>query len=123
MSLFAALRTPPARTPVHRTLSAFGKWLSEHPVDGDRSYGRFGVRYQVNRYCEYLQGNPWRRGDPLRDAGARDGAVGAYKKYLEIFNTPAPMIGTIMTSLDRFYVFLGLGAVNSAPPQRDAPVR
>ena len=114
MGLLAALRRSPSRTPLYQSLSAFGKWLAAHPDVGDRSQGNLGVRYQVNRYCEYLQGNPWTSGDPLRDARARDGAVNAYKTYLETFNTPAPVIAATLVSLDHFYVFLGLGAVNVA---------
>lgn len=115
MGFLAALRRSPPRTPLNHSLSAFGKWLSSNPSVGDRSQGSLGVRYQVNRYCEYLQGNPWTSGDPLRDARARDGAVKAYKAYLELFNTPASVIAATLISLDHFYVFLGLGAANAAP--------
>ena len=90
------------------SLSAFTKWLAQHPVDGDLLYGHLSVRYQVARYCEYLESNPWPGGDPLRDTRERDGAVNAYGTYLETFNTPAATISLIRTSLDYFYVFLGL---------------
>jgi hypothetical protein len=95
-------------------LSAFTKWLAKNPIDGDRAFGHLGVRYQVARYCEYLDANPWPGGDPLRDAGERDGAVTAYEAYLEMFETPAATIRLIRASLERFYVFLGVGA---APAQ------
>ncbi len=72
-------------------------------------YGGSSVRYQVARYCEYLDANPWGGGDPLRDTSARDGAVSAYATYLAMFDTPAAMIGLILTNLDHFYLFLGLG--------------
>jgi hypothetical protein len=91
------------------SLSAFTKWLRKNPVAGDRRYGGSSVQYQVARYCEYLDANPWYGGDPLGDANARDGAVNAYAAYLETFNTPAAMIGLIITNLDHFYLFLGLG--------------
>jgi hypothetical protein len=90
-------------------MSAFTKWLTNNPVAGDRQFGGSSVRYQVARYCDYLDANPWRGGDPLSDTNARDGAVSAYADYLETFNTPAAMIGLILTNLDHFYLFLGLG--------------
>jgi hypothetical protein len=85
--------------------------LAKHPIDGDRHFGGSSVRYQVGRYCDYLNSNPWPGGDPLRDAGARDGAASAYRAYLDMFNTPPAMISLILTSLDHFYVFLGLGRI------------
>ena len=101
------------RTNVAESLSAFATWLTKYPVDGDPIYSGSSVRYQVARYCEYLAANPWPAGDPLRERSARDGAVGAYAAYLEMFNTPVATIGPILASLDRFYVYLGLGAVMS----------
>lgn len=95
-------------------LSAFSKWLAKNPISGDSAFGPLGVRYQVARYCEYLDANPWPGGNPLRDAGHRDGAVGAYQAYLETFDTPIATIRLIRISLDRFYGFLGVGA---APAQ------
>ena len=102
------------------SLSAFAIWLTKYPVDGDPIYSGSSVRYQVARYCEYLAANPWPAGDPLRERSARDGAVSAYAAYLEMFNTPAATIGPILASLDRFYVFLGLGAVTSDTSRRTA---
>jgi hypothetical protein len=104
------------RAEVPATLSAFVSWLAKNPVDGDRPYSGAGVRYHVARYCDYLGGNPWPGGDPLREHAARDGAVLAYSIYLDTFNTPSATIGMILESLDRFYVFLGLGAVASSAP-------
>jgi hypothetical protein len=98
------------RVVASNSLSAFTKWLTKNPVAGDRLYGSSSVQYQVARYCEYLDANPWSGGgDPLNDTNARDGAVSAYTDYLETFNTPAAMIGLIRTNLDHFYLFLGLG--------------
>lgn len=91
------------------SLSAFRTWLLQHPIDGDRIYGASGVRYQVARYCEYLAANPWGGGDPLREKAARDGAIAAYRIYLDTFDTPEITIDLILVSLDRFYAFLGLG--------------
>jgi len=42
------------------------------------------------------------------------GAVDAYQAYPELFNTAAAPISAILRSLDRFYVFLGLGPVQAA---------
>jgi hypothetical protein len=78
-------------------------------------YGSSGVRYQVARYCDYLDANPWSGGDPLRDQHARDGAVGAYRSYLEMFNTAPETIRLILISLDHFYLFLKLAATSSGP--------
>jgi hypothetical protein len=91
------------------SLSAFTKWLRKNPVAGDRRYGGSSVQYQVARYCDYLDANPWYGGDPLGDSNARDGAVNAYAIYLEMFNTPPATIALIRTNLDHFYLFLGLG--------------
>jgi len=91
-------------------LAAFGTWLLKHPIDGDRVYGPAGVRYQVARYCEYLAANPWGGGDPLREKAARDGAIAAYRIYLDTFDTPETTIRLILVSLDHFYAFLELEA-------------
>lgn len=89
---------------------AFRRWLAAHPIAGDNVYSGSSVRYHVARYCEYLQSNPGPGGDPLREAGARDRAIDAYRVYLETFNMPPETIGLVRKSLDHFYVFLGLGA-------------
>jgi hypothetical protein len=107
--------TAPSRTSLPKSIAAFSRWLSENPVDGDRPYGGLGVRYHVARYCEYLEANPWSGRDPLADLDARDGAVDAYRDYLVTFNTPAATIALILSSVDRFYVFLGLGVARSPP--------
>ena len=108
------------RTNTAESLSAFATWLTKCPVEGDPIYSGSSVRYQVARYCDYLAANPWPGGDPLRERDARDVAVGAYAAYLELFNTPAATIGPILASLDRFYIFLGLGAVTSETSRRTA---
>jgi hypothetical protein len=97
--------------------AAFLEWLENNPLEGDRPFGASGARYQVARYCDYLDTNPWFRGDPLNDASARDGAVSAYRIYLETF-APAAPIERILRSLDHFYVFLGLGPVSPDRPSR-----
>jgi hypothetical protein len=102
------------------SLAAFEKWLLDHPVDGDRRYSGSAIRYQVARYCEYLHSNPWAGGDPLQDPAARDGAVTAYRNYLETFDTPLPTIDLIILSVDRFYVFLGLGAPRSSKSSKSS---
>ena len=99
------------RTSIPASLSAFTSWLAVHPVEGDSTFSAASVRYQVARYCDYLATNPWPSSDPLGDEGARDGAVSAYRNYLEIFNVPSATIEAVLVSLDRFYVFLGLGPV------------
>jgi hypothetical protein len=91
-------------------LSAFGTWLRAHPIADDPVYTRSGARYHVARYCEYLSANPWAAGDPLREQTARDGAVAAYRAYLETFGAAEATIRPSLISLDRFYAFLGLGA-------------
>jgi hypothetical protein len=105
----------PSRTSLPKSVAAFSQWLAKNPVDGDRPYGSFGVRYHVARFCEYLEANPWADRDPLADRDARDGAIDAYREYLVTFNTPAATIDLILSSVDRFYVFLGLGVAHSAP--------
>ena len=102
------------RTSIPGSLSAFASWLALHLVAGDSAFSQSSVRYQVARYCEYLVQNPWPLADPLRDHEARDGAVRAYREYLEAFNVPAATIAAILVSLDRFYGFLGLGPVRPA---------
>ena len=99
------------RTSIPASLSAFATWLVSHPVVGDQTYSGQSVRYHVARYCEYLHSNPWPGADPLGDRAARDGAVSAYRHYLDTFDASAAAIGGILLSLDRFYVFLGLGPV------------
>jgi hypothetical protein len=89
-------------------LAAFTKWLAKNPVEGDRVYGPLSVRYQVARYCDYVETNHWAGGDPLREASQREVALNAYGAYLEMFNTPAETISLIRESLDRFYAFLGI---------------
>lgn len=101
------------------SLTAFTSWLAVHPVEGDSTFSGSSVRYQVARYCDYLGANPWpSSADPLGDERARDGAVGAYRDYLEIFNVPSATIDAVLVSLDRFYVFLGLGPVRPAALSR-----
>jgi len=94
-------------------LSSFTRWLARNPIDGDGLYGHLGVRYQVARYCEYLEANPWPSGDPLRDAQQRQPVVDAYAAYLGTFDTPAQTISLVRNSLDHFYLFLGTGAAAS----------
>jgi hypothetical protein len=103
------------RISIPASLSAFASWLVSHPVVGDPTYSGLSVRYQVARYCEYLDSNPRPGADPLGDKAARDGAVSAYRQYLETFGAPAAAIGGILLNLDRFYVFLGLGPATLAP--------
>jgi hypothetical protein len=92
------------------SLAAFDRWLAHNPLEGDRPFGPAGARYQVARYCDYLGANPWLHGNPLQDASARDAAVNAYQRYLDTF-APGAAIAGVLDSLDRFYVFLGLGPV------------
>jgi hypothetical protein len=99
------------RTSIPASLSAFTKWLADHPVTGDSPFSGSSVRYQVARYCDYLGTTPWPFADPLGDEAARDGAVSAYRDYLDTFNVPGVTIAAVLVSLDRFYVFLGLGPV------------
>ena len=99
------------RTNIPGSLSAFSSWLALHPIASDSAFSSSSVRYQVARYCEYLVRNPWPFADPLRDHAARDGAVRAYRDYLDAFNVPGATIAAIVVSLDRFYGFLGLGPV------------
>jgi hypothetical protein len=100
------------RISIPASLSAFGSWLLEHPVLGDPTYSGQSIRYHVARYCEYLHSNPWPGADPLASTAARDGAVGAYRQYLDMFDSAvAGGRGAVLLSLDRFYIFLGLGPV------------
>ena len=78
---------------------------------GDSIFSASSVRYQVARYCDYLVAHPWPFADPLGDGAARDGAVSAYRDYLDTFNVPGATIAAVLVNLDRFYVFLGLGPV------------
>ena len=91
-----------------RSYAAFSLWLTSHPLAGDRPFGASSVRYQVARYCDYLDANPWPGADPLRDPAARDGAVKAYGTYLQTFDTPAATISLGLLSIGHFYRFLGL---------------
>ena len=97
------------RNNVGRSFAAFAAWLVENPLDGDRVYGASSVRYQVARYCDYLDANPWTKGDPLREPTARDGAMQAYRSYLETFDTPPAAIRLSLLGVEHFYLFLGLG--------------
>jgi hypothetical protein len=101
------------RTGHRGSFHAFTAWLMSHPLEEDRAFGASSVRYQVARYCDYLDANPWPDGDPLRDPAARDGAVNAYGAYLRTFQTPAETIQLIRLSVDHFYLFLGLGSAPS----------
>ena len=101
------------RSDVGQSFAAFATWLRKNPLAGDRIYGASSVRYQVARYCDYLDANPWTNGDPLRDPVARDGAMRAYGLYLDTFETPAAAIRLILLGVDHFYLFLGLGAIAS----------
>jgi hypothetical protein len=95
-----------ARVVGERGYAAFLAWLTGHPLADDRPFGASSVRYQVARYCDYLQSNPWPHGDPLRDPAAREGAVEAYLAYLRTFQTPAETIRSIRLSLEHFSLFL-----------------
>ncbi len=105
------------RTGLHagvvRSYAAFSAWLTEHPLAEDRAFGALSVRYQVARYCDYLEANPWTDGDPLRNPAAREGAVEAYGAYLSTFHTSTESIRLIRLSVDHFYVFLGLPAAET----------
>jgi len=80
----------------------------------DRPFGALSVRYQVARYCDYLDANPWPGGDPHVDPRARDGALKAYEAYLGMFSVPGESTQGIRRSLEHFYLFLGL-----PPPATD----
>jgi hypothetical protein len=98
-----------ARSNVGSSFAAFAIWLVKNPLDGDRVYGASSVRYQVARYCDYLEANPWENGDPLREPAAREGAMKAYGIYLHTFDTPIATIRLILLGVDHFYLFLSLG--------------
>jgi hypothetical protein len=102
---------PPAA--VIGSYAAFSAWLTKHPLAHDRPFGALSVRYQVARYCDYLEANPWPAGDPLRDPEARDGAMNAYGAYLCTFHTSAETIRLARLSVEHFYLFLGLPAASS----------
>ena len=106
------------RINIPASLSAFTSWLAVHPVEGDATFSGSGVRYQVARYCDYLDTNPWPSADPLQDEAARDGAVSAYADYLDIFNVSGATIAAALVSIDRFYAFLGLGPVRGRAVSR-----
>lgn len=106
---------PIVRTGVEGSYAAFTAWLTEHPLAEDRPFGASSVRYQVARYCDYLEANPWPGGDPLRDPTARDGAVKAYGTYLQTFDAPAAVISLVLVSVDHFYRFLGLPPTGATP--------
>ena len=107
------------RTGRKGSYAAFAAWLTKHPLAEDRPLGATSVRYQVARYCDYLDANPWPEGDPLRDPSARDGALRAYGSYLETFEVSAGMIQFVLLSVDHFYRFLGVqptGATSGSGP-------
>ncbi len=101
-------------TSIPRSLTAFASWLPLHPAAGEGIHSDMTVRYQVGRYCDFLGTQLSLSADPLADTDARDRAVYAYRAYLELFNTAATPVSAILGSLDRFYVFLGLGPVREA---------
>ncbi|HXJ23499.1 MAG TPA: hypothetical protein VMT03_25010 [Polyangia bacterium] len=89
-----------------RSFAGFSAWLERHPLLEDRPFGVLSVRYQVARYCDYLDANPWPGGDPRTDPRARDGARMAYEGYLATFGMPVGSIRLIRRSLEHFYLFL-----------------
>jgi hypothetical protein len=105
-------------TSIPRSLTAFAAWLPRHRTAGDEGHSDVSVRHQVARYCDFLGTHVLLGADPLADVDARDHAVNAYRAYLELFNTAATPVSTVLESLDRFYVFLGLGPVREASPGR-----
>ena len=46
--------------------------------------------------------------------------MSANRHYLDTFDAPAATIGKVLLSLDRFYVFLGLGPVRLPARGSDA---
>jgi hypothetical protein len=104
------------------SLAAFARWLPSNPLEGDEPFGTTGARYQVARYCDFLEANPWHGGDPLKEARARDEAVKAYRLYLEIFAQQGT-IEQVVRNLDHFYVFLGLGPVTQRRESASASLR
>ena len=103
-------------TSIPRSLTAFAAWLPLQRTVGADAHSDVSVRHQVARYCYFLCTQVSLGADPLADGVARDRAVDAYRSYLEVFNTPATPVSAILESLDRFYVFLGLGPVREASP-------
>jgi hypothetical protein len=101
-------------TSIPRSLTAFASWLPLHPATGNDIRSDVSVRSQVGRYCDFLGTQLSLSDDPLTDVDARDRAVNAYRAYLELFNTASTPVSAILGSLDRFYVFLGLGPVREA---------
>jgi hypothetical protein len=105
-------------TNIPRSLSAFAAWLPRQRTTGDDARSDVSVRHQVARYCDFLGTQVSLGADPLADGDARDRAVDAYRSYLEVFNTAATPVSASLESVDRFYVFLGLGPVREASPGR-----
>jgi hypothetical protein len=101
-------------TSILRSKAAFAAWLPHHPASDECAQSDVSVRNQIARYCDFLGTQAFLGADPLADAAARDRAVNAYQGYLELFNTAATPVSAILQSLDRFYVFLGLGPVQGA---------
>jgi hypothetical protein len=101
-------------TSIPRSLTAFAAWLPHHPAADECAQSDVSVRNQIARYCDFLGTQVFLGADPLADAATRDRAVDAYQAYLELFNTAAAPVSAILRSLDRFYVFLGLGPVQGA---------
>lgn len=97
------------RNSLPKSLSAFAAWLPLHPATGAHADSDVGVRHQVARYCDFLHLENPLSSEPLVNQEARSRAVSAYRAYLEMFNAGATPIPSILASLDRFYVFLGLG--------------
>jgi hypothetical protein len=108
---------PAVRTGVKGSYAAFAAWLTEHPLAEDRPFGASSVRYQVARYCDYLEANPWPGGDPMRDPAARDGAVEAYGTYLQTFDA-GRAVSLVLLSVAHFYQFLGLPLTGATPSSR-----
>ncbi len=90
-----------------RSYAAFLVWLARHPLPEDRPFGAGSVRYQVARFCDYLDANPWPGGDPRADPRARAGALDAYQAYLGTFSVPGESLQLIRRCLEHFYLFLG----------------
>jgi hypothetical protein len=86
----------------------------KHPLAEDRAFGASSVRYQVARYCDYLEANPWADGDPMVNPAARDGAARAYGGYLRTFDASAETLRLARLSVDHFYLYLGLPATAAA---------
>ena len=108
---------PIGRTGAVGSYAAFSTWLTEHPLAEDRPFGASSVRYQVARYCDYLDASPSQSGDPLRDPAARDDAVEAYGAYLRTFNTPAGTVHLALLSIGHFYRFSSVFSRPRRQPQ------